>query len=94
MLPAFREAGRGQFAVFKVAGSTGVLPVEQVLIGPLEVEPERQGFAHNGITEYLPPGVHRKRLHACGTAMFDSFGFRLTGFELIATVGGCPVLGG
>ena len=89
-----RQARRRQLGVREIARGAGVGAVEQVLVGPLEVEGVGERLAHLGVGELGEPGVEDEALHAGGNAVADLLLDDQPLVEGRPFVGGRPHLGG
>ncbi len=89
-----RQPGGGHFRVFEVAAGAGVGAVEQLFIGPFEVQQQAQGLTHPHVLEQRPAQVKDKALHAGGVAVDDLFLDQSTFTDRRDVVGVGPVFRG
>ena len=88
-----RQATGSHLGVFKVAAGAGIGAVEQLLVGPLEVQQQAQGFPYPHILEHRTTQVEDEALHAGGQAVGDFFTDQATFAYRWGVVGRCPVFG-
>ena len=58
-----RRQRRGQLAALEIAADPRILAVEQILVGPLEVEGEIERLPHAPVLELRPPQIEHEALH-------------------------------
>ncbi|MNX74409.1 hypothetical protein D3C86_1058460 [compost metagenome] len=88
------QAGGGHFRVLEVTAGTRIGTVEQLLVGPFEIQQQRQGLAHAHILEHRAAQVEDESLHACRIAVGNLFLDQSTFGDCRSVVGVGPVLRG
>ena len=68
-----RPPARRQFGTLEIAGGAPIEIEEQVVIGPFEIEQQRDRLAHAHVGKYRPAGVEHEELAAFGQAGRERF---------------------
>src|SRR3990167_1277424 len=85
------QAAGGQFGVVEITAGAGIGTIEQLALGPFEIEQQAQRLAHPFVLEQGPAGVEDEALHAGGVVVVDLFLDQLAIGHGGAVVGGGPV---
>ncbi|MNV09083.1 hypothetical protein D3C71_995690 [compost metagenome] len=67
------QAGGGHFRVFEIAAGAEVGAVEQLFVGPLEIEQQTECLTHPHILKHRATQVEDEALHAGRVAVGDLF---------------------
>ncbi len=88
------QASGSHFRILEITAGAGIGAVEQLLVGPFEVQQQAQGLAHPHVLEHRATEVVDEALHAGGVAVGNLFLDQPAFGDGRDVVGVGPVLGG
>src|SRR5690606_2262120 len=70
------QTGVGEFGIVEIAAGSRIGAVEQLTVGPFEIEEQTQGLAYSAVSQVRASNVEDEALHAGRIVIVDVFADR------------------